>query len=582
MAQPTEYNRQASFSNLQAQAPSDPPPGNTLDAEFNAVKVTLDEILANLELIQRDDGYLANESVGLDQLSPEIEVGWQAPEVWVTATDYVVGNTVFHGSGFYRVLEDHTAGTFATDLAAGNLELIVDLSTLTIGAASAVAVTPTGNIASTDVQAALAELDSEKAATSHTHPASAISDSTAAGRNMLTAANVTAQQALLGLGSLAYLNSIPVTDITANLALTGIISPSALGTSVNDWAPTGIATASTIRLSASTTGVTITGITAPAADGDIKILENTGSYAITLSPQSASSAAANRFAIAKPMIVGPNASIVLKYHLADAHWRLLDRSSHLPRGYIDGLTISNNSGDATNDIDVAIGECRGERGILDLVLTTAITGKQLDANWAAGSSAGMRYSGAAITNTTYYIFLIGKIDGTVDIFAYAGGTDPTSVLPAGYVDYRRIGAILRESAAVVPFVQRGDYFLRKTLTTIIDATNPGTSAVNRTLDVPTGIKVRAEIMVNVTNTSIGGQVYSLFTDLDATADTPSATKSHTGIVLSAAGGTNNAVATLIVTTDTSGRIRSQLSYSDAAVVLKIAARGWYDSRGKDS
>src|SRR5574343_681157 len=41
-------------------------------------------------------------------------------------------------------------------------------------AASAISVTPTGNIASTDVQAALAELDSEKSQVGHTHAASAI------------------------------------------------------------------------------------------------------------------------------------------------------------------------------------------------------------------------------------------------------------------------------------------------------------------------------------------------------------------------------------------------------------------------
>lgn len=43
-------------------------------------------------------------------------------------------------------------------------------------AASAISVTPAGNIASTDVQAALQELDAEKAAASHTHSSSDITD----------------------------------------------------------------------------------------------------------------------------------------------------------------------------------------------------------------------------------------------------------------------------------------------------------------------------------------------------------------------------------------------------------------------
>jgi hypothetical protein len=47
------------------------------------------------------------------------------------------------------------------------------------GAASLVSFSPTGNVAATDVQAAIAEVDSEKAASSHTHAASAITNSAA-------------------------------------------------------------------------------------------------------------------------------------------------------------------------------------------------------------------------------------------------------------------------------------------------------------------------------------------------------------------------------------------------------------------
>lgn len=582
MAQPTAYNRLTSFSNYQAQNPAEPLSGASLDAELNAVRLTLSEILDNLALVQRDDGALANESVGLDQLSPEIEVGWQAPEVWVTATAYVVGNTVFHGSGFYRVLEDHTAGTFATDLAADKLELIVDLSTLTLASASGIAVTPTGGIAATDVQAALAELDNEKAALSHTHPSSAISDSTAAGRTLLTAANAAAQRTALGLGALALADTVPVTDIDAELALSGIIEPAALASDTNDWTPTGIATCSTIRMSSSA-AINLTGILAPAVDGTIMVLENVGdTYAITLSPSSTSSAAANRFLIPKPIIVGPNSSVVLKYD-KDAsvpRWRLFDRASHLPKGYFNGLTLSNNGTDATNDIDIAAGEARGARGILDLVLPTALTGKQLDADFAAGSSSGMRYSGAAIANGTYHIFLVGKADGTTAIFAYAASADPTAVLPSGYIDYFRIGSILRESATIVPFDQQGDYFLRKTLTTIISANNPGTSAVSRTLDVPTGIKVRADIIASVRNAASGGVAYSLFTDLSATDDTPSNALTDTPDAANTTAAVSTAPVNKIVTTNTSGQIRSRVSFSDANVTVRISVRGWYDNRGR--
>lgn len=200
MAQPTPYNRVTSFSSFQAVNPTSPLPASSVDQEYNAIKTTLDQTLNNLALIQRDDGYLANGSVGLDQLSAEVTVGFTVPTVWLTATAYTADvSTVFHGAAFYRCLVSHTSGTFSTDLAGGKWQEIVDLSGIPLTSAAQVAVTPAGNISSTDVQAALSELDSEKAAVSHSHLASAISDSTSAGRSILTAADIAAIKTLLGL-----------------------------------------------------------------------------------------------------------------------------------------------------------------------------------------------------------------------------------------------------------------------------------------------------------------------------------------------------------------------------------------------
>jgi hypothetical protein len=58
----------------------------------------------------------SNASVGLEQLSPQVPVGFNAPVVWTT------GGTVFQGSRFYQCETTHTSGVFATDppLASGN------------------------------------------------------------------------------------------------------------------------------------------------------------------------------------------------------------------------------------------------------------------------------------------------------------------------------------------------------------------------------------------------------------------------------------------------------------------------------
>lgn len=77
MAQPTPYEREFNFANQQAATPLDPLPGAHIDAELNRIKRTTDEVLANLELIQTDEGTLigsalADNSVGFDQLAPDV------------------------------------------------------------------------------------------------------------------------------------------------------------------------------------------------------------------------------------------------------------------------------------------------------------------------------------------------------------------------------------------------------------------------------------------------------------------------------------------------------------------------------
>lgn len=86
--------------------------------------------------------------------------------------------------------------------------------------ASEVPFTPAGNIGATDVQAAIEELDTEKAASSHTHTASEISDSTAAGRTLLTAADADAQRTALNVE-----DGADVTDATNVTAALEAVTP---------------------------------------------------------------------------------------------------------------------------------------------------------------------------------------------------------------------------------------------------------------------------------------------------------------------------------------------------------------------
>lgn len=111
MAQPTPYDRQISFALFSAENPGVPQSGTDLDAEFNAVKVALDETQANLEIIQADDGRLAPGSVGRAQLDSSITIGFASPTPWAPNTSYTVDiSTVFNDAIFYTAAETHVSG----------------------------------------------------------------------------------------------------------------------------------------------------------------------------------------------------------------------------------------------------------------------------------------------------------------------------------------------------------------------------------------------------------------------------------------------------------------------------------------
>jgi hypothetical protein len=130
VAQPTPYSRQYNFTNFQTVSPTSPLPANQVDLELNTIKATLDQTLNNLKLIQRDDTALASNSVGKDQLKAEVSIGINPPNPWVTAHNYVVGDTTVVSGKFYRCVVSHLSTVFATDLAALDWTLIIDFNTV--------------------------------------------------------------------------------------------------------------------------------------------------------------------------------------------------------------------------------------------------------------------------------------------------------------------------------------------------------------------------------------------------------------------------------------------------------------------
>ena len=140
MAQPRDYTRQYNFNDFQATNPDDPLPGNQIDAELNTVKLTLDDLNANIAKIQRDDGKLGNTSVHKDAFDQAalalINSDFTPRGDWVAARAYAVNDAVdFNGATYVATVAHTSSAAFATDDAADRWLLIANAAISGTGSA---------------------------------------------------------------------------------------------------------------------------------------------------------------------------------------------------------------------------------------------------------------------------------------------------------------------------------------------------------------------------------------------------------------------------------------------------------------
>ena len=123
MAQPPNYTRQYNFTDFATTNPSDPLPGVQVDGELNKAKLTLDALVTNIGLVQRDDGLLANASVHKDAFDTNALAliglsGYTNKGNWAAGATYAVGDLVNFNSATYLATVAHTSSSaFATDTA---------------------------------------------------------------------------------------------------------------------------------------------------------------------------------------------------------------------------------------------------------------------------------------------------------------------------------------------------------------------------------------------------------------------------------------------------------------------------------
>lgn len=251
-----------------------------------------------------------------------------------------------------------------------------------------------------------------------------------------------------------------------------------------------------------------------------------------------------------------------------------------PRGHIFGLELSNNATDASHDLDIAAGECASDASTPVMITLGAGITKRLDATFAEGTGNGGMASGNSLgPSRTLVIWAISKADGTADVIATDGSGDALSLtLPTGFVN-KRVIMLLRTdgSSSVRGFSQRGDTILWDSTSADVEAVNPGTSAVLRSLSLPSLRPVEALGVVTLLQNDVDTTVAVLISSLDQTDQTPVVGGAHTLSLHSYAA--SRTTTGFRVRTNAIGQIRSRLSVSNANTTLYLTTEGYvYDRR----
>jgi hypothetical protein len=123
MPQPTTYVRNYDFTSFQEQYPDQSLPATPLDANLDAIGISIGQIVNRIALIQRDDGALKNQIVTIDSLSPAVVASLGSPlnplGEWETDYNYERLDLVTVGVNTYICSVAHTSAVFDDDLDAG-------------------------------------------------------------------------------------------------------------------------------------------------------------------------------------------------------------------------------------------------------------------------------------------------------------------------------------------------------------------------------------------------------------------------------------------------------------------------------
>jgi hypothetical protein len=434
---------------------------------------------------------------------------------------------------------------FATDLAAGKWTIFADVSSVTTAANTATAAAAAASVSQGVATAAAASATSDASA-AHADRLLADLDVIATAASAAAAAASAASIALPLSTASGGTGSATTAGARTNLGL-------AIGSNVQAW------------------DADLDALAALAATAGMLARTGAGAFAVRSIAGTASNITVSNGdgAAGAPTIDLVNTAVTpATYTLAtitvDAKGRITSAAngtSSTP-GYINGFTLSNDSGTPNSVLDIALGTAVDSTG------ATAITGtaftKSTAGTWVAGSGGNGMGQGLTIAVSTWYHVFAAIIGGAFDVFFDTSASAANK--PASTTAFRCIGSFLTDgSAHIKTFTQHGQYFQWKSA--VLDLNGGGATAItNVALSVPLGVVTFPMIAVTLTPNA-AGNFMGVSSAGQAAADVA---------VRGPVTGQANSLFISSLFTDTSSQIR--YITSSASDTDQISTLGWIDPR----
>lgn len=295
----------------------------------------------------------------------------------------------------------------------------------------------------------------------------------------------------ISLGAFHILNFNAATlaslNLTGQFSLAGAITPSVIAANTNNWNPSGLQTASVIRMSASA-AYNITGLTAPTTygNGRVIVLRNVGTFNITLTDNDSGSTAANRFNLGRPIVVAPSQSIALLYDSTLLLWVPAQTIPAQPvAGGYKNLVVTG-TGDTTATITADEIALEDTNGVIYRARSVSVTCT------ITTSGANGLDTGAEASNTWYSMWVIfAPTTATTACLMSASATAPT--MPATYTYKARTGWVRNNSGSnlyrTIQYGNRATYIVGTNPTALLVMANGNTGGIGTFAAIATGAYV---------------------------------------------------------------------------------------------